>query len=448
MGIQSTLFGCVALALAAPVAAETAEKSALDDYIQQQDDSFRWAKRRSGKVGITDYVELTLTSQTWKGIPWKHQLFILRPSSAPKETKHALLMITGGAWRAELERPPAKDSKLPQEAKLFAAVAEKLKTPMAILLQVPHQPILGGRVEDDAIAHTFAQFIRTGDGQWPLLLPMAKSAVRGIDAIQQFAKEEWEMDLRSFTLTGASKRGWTTWLVAAADPRVTAAAPMVIDMLNMVPQMKHQVEVWGDYSRMLDDYTELGLPKHLNTPQGKALQAIVDPYSYRERIKQPKLIMLGTNDDYWPVDALNLYWDGLVGEKYILYVPNNRHGLTDYGRVVGSLQALHAHTNGGPKLPKMTWKFAETDAGVRLTVNSSKKPQTVRAWIASTKTRDFRPAKWLPYEMDEAEGEYTYRLAPPKSGNTAMFGEAVFAGDGLSFYLSTTIRVVKAASAE
>ena len=32
---------------------------------------------------------------------------------------------------------------------------------------------------------------------------------------------------------------------------------------------------------------------------------MVDPYSYRERLTQSKLILLSTNDRYWPLDALS-----------------------------------------------------------------------------------------------------------------------------------------------
>jgi PhoPQ-activated pathogenicity-related protein len=299
-------------------------------------------------------------------------------------------------------------------------------------------------VEDQAIAHTFAQFMKTGDDEWPLLLPMVKSAVRGMDAVQQFAKREWEMQLDTFTVSGASKRGWTTWLTGAIDPRVTAIAPMVIDMLNMGPQMKHQVESFGDYSRMIDDYTELGLQDQLQTDQGKRLQAIVDPYSYREQIQQPKLIILGSNDDYWPVDALNLYWDGLAGEKYILYVPNNRHGLKDYARVVGSVNALHQHTNGGPKLPQLDWKYEDHADGVTLQINSSIKPQRVRAWATTSGTRDFRQSKFASFDVDEKDDQYKFTLPRPPKGHAAVFGEVVYDGEPLSYYLSTTVRVVSA----
>ncbi len=73
-----------------------------------------------------------------------------------------------------------------------------------MLKQVPNQPIFDGLTEDGAISYTFEQFLNTGDGTWPLLLPMVKSAVRGMDAVQQFAKQDWSLDVKNFTLTGAS----------------------------------------------------------------------------------------------------------------------------------------------------------------------------------------------------------------------------------------------------
>ena len=87
------------------------------------------------------------------------------------------------------------------------------------------------------------------------------------------------------------------------DPRVQALAPMVIDVLNMGPQMKHQVATWGKYSEQIHDYTERGIQKYMPTERGQALEQIVDPYSYRQTLTQPKLIILGTNDRYWPLDA-------------------------------------------------------------------------------------------------------------------------------------------------
>ncbi|MCH8923601.1 MAG: PhoPQ-activated pathogenicity protein [Planctomycetes bacterium] len=427
------------------------EKTAEDDasvgplaaYVAKPDDSFRWVKRRDGKLGKTSYAELILTSQTWRGIVWKHQLFILRPSTTDKNNSHALLFIAGGRWSDELENAPRQE-RLPREAALFAALAEQLGSPVAVLLQVPRQPIFDGKFEDEIISFTFEKFLRTGEEDWPLLLPMVKSAVRGMDAAQQFAQKEWSHRLATFTVAGASKRGWTTWLTGAVDRRAVAIAPIVIDMLNMARQMQHQKKVWGGYSEQIKDYTELGLQERLNTPPGKRLMQIVDPYSYLDSLKQPKLILIGTNDRYWPLDALNHYWSDLQGDKYILYVPNNGHSLRDFARVIGTINALHQSAAGRMKLPKLSWKLDEDDGGVHLSLQSDQKPRKVRAWVADSESRDFREAKWESFPARANNKGHEYKLARPAKGYRAIFGEAVFDADGTPYFLSTNVKIINA----
>jgi len=416
--------------------------SPLAAYVGKKDDNFAWTKRREGKIGATQYVELTLTSQTWQDIVWRHQLFILKPSTLRREAHHGLLFINGGIWRDELADPP-KDDRLPGEANAFAVLAETMKTPVAVLLHVPQQPIFGGLVEDQIISLTFEQYLRSRDPEKLLLLPMVKSAVRAMDAVQEYTAQEWSIGVKTFTVTGASKRGWTTWLTGAVDRRATALAPQVIDVLNMGAQMRHQVAAWGDYSYKIHDYTRRDLPKHLESPAGRALQAIVDPYSYRKQLTQPKLIVVGTNDHYWPLDAMNLYWDDLVGRKYILYVPNNRHGLVDLARVVGSINALHQHAAAGKPLAKLSWEF-KVQGEVMLTMDSDIKPQTVRVWKATSANRDFRHAKWQSHPTQRVDGAYVGVCSMPDSGCAAMFGEAVYGTDTIPYYLSTNVRIVKA----
>lgn len=418
----------------------------LADYVSAPDASYAWVKRSAGKAGKTEYVELILTSQTWRDIVWKHQLFIVRPSTVAPDTSHALLFITGGNWRDELA-DPGRPTVLPRETALFAMLAEQVKTPIAVLLHVPQQPIFDGKREDQIIALTFEQFLKTGDPDWPLLVPMVKSAVRGMDAVQQFAAENWSLSLKTFTVAGASKRGWTTWLTGAVDPRATAICPMVIDMLNIEQQTKHQVATWGDYSYKIGDYTQRGLQQQMTTPAGKSLQKIVDPYCYRQWLTQPKLIMLGTNDHYWPLDALNLYWDQLEGDKYILYVPNNGHGLNDLPRILGTLNALHQHAANGKPLPSLSWQFNGGAEQVTLQVQSDKRPSTVGAWVATAPTRDFRQAQWKAVTMTTNGKGHSFDLPLPESGYAALFGEAEYDDGGFPYYLSTNVRIVSPASA-
>lgn len=413
----------------------------LADYVNAPDASYGWYQRSEGSVLTCRYLELILTSQTWRGIVWKHQLFVIRPPQVEQGSKHAMLMIAGGNWRDELADPKTP-LNLPREAQLLALVAQQLRTPVAILLHVPQQPILGGRREDQIIAYTFRQFLDSGDPTWPLLAPMVKSAVRAMDAVQEVARQRWDLPVETFTVTGASKRGWTTWLTAAVDDRAVAIAPMVIDMLNMSSHIKLQkASFHGQTSEQIEDYK--GLDEEIDTPRGLLLRQIVDPWEYRQRLTQPKLVILGTNDRYWPLDACELYWNDLVGEKYLLYVPNSGHGLEDRARVVAGLCALHRRALSGQKLPQLDWKFENGGDHLQLQVASNVPPSRVRIWRAASATRDFREARWSDQPAQTQGERYVHREPIPASGFAAVLGELVF-GEGTAgeFSLSTNVRIV------
>src|SRR5699024_163789 len=117
-----------------------------------------------------------------------------------------------------------------------------------------------------------------------------------MDALTAFLAEESGSGPTRFILTGASKRGWTTWLTAAVDERVLAIAPMVFDILNFHPQLAQQREYFhGGYSPQIRAYEEQDLFSLLESTAGSILADAVDPLSYRDRLTMPKLILLGTN---------------------------------------------------------------------------------------------------------------------------------------------------------
>src|SRR5204862_354554 len=97
--------------------------------------------------------------------------------------------------------------------------------------------------------------------------------------------------------------------------------------LNIEEQMKLQMSCYGAYSQEIEDYTKMRLQEQLATKSGRELTNTVDPWSYRSRLTIPKLIINGTNDPYWVISSLNIYWDGLKGNKSIVYVPNAGHDL-------------------------------------------------------------------------------------------------------------------------
>jgi PhoPQ-activated pathogenicity-related protein len=278
---------------------------------------------------------------------------------------------------------------------------------------------------------------------------MTKSLVRAMDALQEFARKEWKVEIRSFVVSGGSKRGWTTWLTGASDARVKAIVPMVIDTLNMQEQMDHQLRSYGKYSAMIGDYTARGLVPMPKTADAEKLWKMVDPYFYRDRLKMPKLIVNGANDPYWTVDALNLYWDGLADPKWVLYVPNAGHNLqqkvagkTDRSRVDNTLAIFAKNQMQDKAMPKLTWKHDDNGGKLRLTITSDVKPVTGRVWIALAPTKDFRPQTWVDQPMTVKGNTATVELTQPSDGCMAFFGELEFTQDKMSYYLSTQMRVV------
>jgi len=426
--------------LSSPVAG-----SELAEYVNRADENFAWEIREQSTIQNCEVLRLHLTSQRWQGIDWRHVLTLIKPNNLDKSREDALLVVSGGSWQEAWPANGPATVPVRGEAQLMATVANQFGCVIAILSHVPFQPMMGGKKEDEIIAATFAKFIETQDPTWPLLLPMVKAAMRGMDATAAAAEQEWGVKLNKFTVTGASKRGWTTWLTGATDPRVTAIAPMVIDMLNMSEQMKLQVASFGGYSEQIADYTELNLPAFLSTPGGQSLQRIVDPFAYRAQLTLPKLLIFGTNDRYWPLDACNLYWDQLQGEKHLLYVPNQGHGIDDYARVIGSVSAIHRSRNGGSQLPKLDWEFSQAANGVALDVSAQGEVDTVRGWVAQAPTRDFRDAKWVEKTCQRnGQGRWTLSVAKPASGYMACFAECVSAADALPAFFSTNVRIFEA----
>jgi len=415
----------------------------LFEYVRREEPAYRWEKLQEKALPKGKMVDLKLTSQVWRGIKWEHRIVVFIPAVI-EFPQTAVLLNTGGD-ATEADRS------------LAAKRIDSLGCIYAILYQIPNQPLFDGLTEDRLIAYTFAEFLKSNDETWPLLFPMAKSVIKAMDALQEFSRQELPQQIEDFIITGASKRGWTTWLTAVADHRVKAIMPMVYDNLNIPAQMEHQLATWGTYSEQIDEYTSLGLQAKLSTPGGQRLVKLIDPYCYREKLTMPKLIINATNDRYWTLDALRLYWDDLPGIKHVLYVPNVGHGFQRSG-VQGSTDLdsalawnkLLSTTIGyarlvaaGVSLPALSWDYGNPEANPR-TIRLQTEPQAKQAllWLAKSDTRDFRSARWEAQEMTRKENHFTVKVSVPPRGFAAFFLEATFKVNGRALYLSTPVQIV------
>lgn len=399
----------------------TTPETALSDYIHNGDTSFQWTVIDSTQVADVTAYRLLLRSQTWRGIPWMHEMVVV----VPRRVKHseALLHLTGGGedeQTGEIRYHDWNDGTI----QAVGQMAHNCQAVTAIVWQVPRQPLFGGKVEDVLVSYTYHQFQQTGDYTWPLLFPMTKTAIRAMDAVQQLVDSRRKKGRRvtHFVVNGVSKRGWTTWLTAASgDPRVKAIAPMVIDILNMPVNVAYQKVMYGKYSEQIKDYVNLGLTEDVANPQGKALVEMVDPYSYRRQLTQPKMLFMGTNDEFWTVDAVKHYIDSIPGTHMMTYVPNAGHSLGDRQAALLSLEAFFAQTIRGGRY--VTCQSAITLNGKKadLFVQTTGKGRllNVELWEATSQTLDFRKARFAPvmqmqtrdkaFHIDVTLPEYAYK---------------------------------------
>jgi len=409
-------------------------------YVQKPDASFAWkvVKQTNLKEGTLWQIELT--SQTWQKIPWTHDLVVALPKDA-KPTSTMLLYNTGG-------RANAANMVLQLE------LAKRIQAPVAFLFGIPKQPLFDGKKEDALIAETFVRYLDTKDADWPLLFPMVKSLVKAMDALQAFAKEQWKTELTGFVVSGASKRGWTSWLTGAADKRVKAIMPLVIDTLNFQKQMPYQLKSYGAYSEQIKDYTERKLVPMPDTPEAKRLWSWVDPWVYRDRLTMPKLILNGTNDPYWTQDALNLYWDDLRGPKWVSYVPNAGHGLEEVlpdgsknrDRAISVMAAFAGMIIHERTPPQITWTIKDN----QIRVEADPKPSVVRLWETSAATRDFRRSTWKPATLQakEINSPVTFTVEKPSKGSKAFFVEVGYGQGDQAYAFSTQIHILDAPKTE
>lgn len=427
------------IAFVALVLAAVPTRADLYQYIARPEPKAAWKVVERSEFGDCQVFTMTLTSQEWQGILWEHDLVVFLPKSATVKDRMYLLN-NGGKMK-------------PAGLAYGAMLATQMKAPVAFLLGIPNQPLFDGKREDDLIAETFVRYLDTKDASWPLLFPMVKSLVKAMDALQELSAKEWGTKVEKFVVGGASKRGWTSWLTAAADPRVQAITPMVIDVLNMQEQMKHQVECFGGPSEQIKPYTARGLVPMPDTAEARQLWQWVDPFTYRAKYTMPKLIVLGNNDRYWAPDALNLYWDQIPGPKWISYSPNAGHNLVTMGadgkkgdpmRAVNATAAFTRHQLSGKPMPELTWKHDDAEGKMRLVVTSNPAPGEVRVWRCTGPTKDLRNSRWESQVVPVKDGRAEILEPFPVTGVASFFADCAYEIDGLPYTLCTQLRMVEA----
>jgi PhoPQ-activated pathogenicity-related protein len=410
----------IAAALAAVLLVGLVAATPLDDYVNKADPNFAFHDTglRRGGNGWTGYV-YNMTSQQWLTANetsrpiWWHWLVIIVPHDVVQNRSKAFLYITGGD-NNNGDGAPGNDS---EDLFVAATIATRAQTAAAVLFQVPNQPIHFAvdpynkeRSEDAAIALTWWYFIfHPTEPEYILELPMTKAGVRALDAMEKILPQyTGGGPVNEFMVAGASKRGWTTWLVGAVDKRVFAIAPIVLDALNVVAFAHRQFQMYGAWSFALQDYYAMNITMLWDEPGMKTLMQIVDPYYYLPRLTMPKLAVNAGGDEFQMPDDQRHWGHETVGEMHYILAKNAEHAMVT--GIFIALQSIGAFAqaliNDHPR-PIYTWEHNETNGDI--TVNSNIPPTHVTvtycdsATGVSTGRRDFRWAalnvEWCPIKL-------------------------------------------------
>ncbi|RLD23289.1 MAG: PhoPQ-activated pathogenicity-like protein PqaA type [Bacteroidetes bacterium] len=426
LALPVLIFSC-----ASPVS-EPVSSFPLKEYVMTTDDAFNYDVVETVQgAGWTEY-KVKMISGTWLTeqevniTEWWHWVNIIVPDKI-RETE-SMIIIGGGSTNDTI--PISTDDWLMEAAVATGSIISHVSN-------IPFQPIdfkgddKEGRYEDDLIAYGWKKYLDSGASdenlEWLARFPMTRAVVRAMDVVQELSQTE-SVPVERFFVTGASKRGWTTWTTAAVDDRVMGIAPIVIDLLNIVPSFNHHWRCYGEWSPAVENYEDEGIMNWINTPEFKKLLEIVGPYSFREQLTMPKLMINATCDEFFVTDSWKFYWDELKGENYLQYVPNGNHGLLGTYQPASLISFYHSIISN-TAIPSFSWNHGGDTIYMRVDPESD---YIIRKWEAINESdRDFRiyviGEAWQMEELEKtSNGAYAIHVEEPEAGYKAALVELIF----------------------
>jgi PhoPQ-activated pathogenicity-related protein len=404
----------------------------LKEYVMAGDDAYSYTivdtiRREGWNEYIVKMVSGNwLTEQEVDRVEWWHWLNIIVPDQTRED--ESMIVIGGGS---------AKDTVAEPSEEWLIEAALKTGSIISHISNIPYQPIdfkgdqKGERYEDDLIAYGWRQFLESGASEekleWLARFPMTRAVVRAMDVVQEVSTMV-DKPVQNFFVTGASKRGWTTWTTAAVDDRVIGIAPIVIDLLNIIPSFKHHWQCYGEWSPAVSEYVDEGIMNWMNTEEFKVLLEMVEPYSFIDRLTMPKLLINAASDEFFVTDSWKFYWNDLKGDSYLQYIPNSGHGLKGTYQPISLISFYHAVITD-TKIPEFTWSISGDTIYMQINPENE---YVIRKWEAvNEKGRDFRiyviGESWYMEELDEQpDGIYEVNILKPETGFKAALLEVIF----------------------
>lgn len=219
-----------------------------------------------------------------------------------------------------------------------------------------------------------------------------------------------EADGDRLAILGGSQGGVTSLLVSALDPRIQASAPAVAS---------------GDWIAAIQSGGAANFiaPGRVNaySPESVVLLSSYDVLGYAPLIRAPTLLLIGTDDEFFPWPGAVRTFEALAGPKVLNMLPNAGHaGEEDWN--LSTYLFFEHHLKGGPPLPAVEARIEPLPlGGARVVATAPGAESVLVSW------RDHLPgSRWAVRDLTrtgDATGSAAQPLAPPLRGGVTWEGE-------------------------
>lgn len=212
-------------------------------------------------------------------------------------------------------------------------------------------------------------------------------------AAEEFLSSTGTADIEGWVVSGASKRGWTTWDVGvtrcSSCVKILGIAPLVPVVPNMDEEMHRMWKAYGGFTWAFDDYTAVNLTEKIDTPEWEAIAQVIDPINYLERLNEiPKFAVLSSDDEFLMFDFTNIWYDKLGGEKHLLIAPNSEHAMvTNIMDVLTSVNSfMKSIAQGIDTRPTFNYTYNEENGEIAVQMLDSNKVKPTKVSLRYAQT--------------------------------------------------------------
>jgi len=88
------------------------------------------------------------------------------------------------------------------------------------------------------------------------------------------------------------------------------------------------------------------------------MAANIDPFSYRERLTMPKLVVNSADDEFFMNDNTHYWWNDMPGPKHWMLMPNAEHAtVTGLGEELPAIKTFMNAVLKENEIPEFTWEI-------------------------------------------------------------------------------------------